>query len=71
MHILFFLFNREFLILYIWHFFRDYLVVMHFLLEYGAYRCNQHLEACGAPLCHKEGVHLGYLIKVLPNFSIL
>ena len=52
-------------------FFHDYLVVMHFLLEYGTYRCNQHLEACDAHLCHMESVNFGYLIKVLPNFSIL
>lgn len=52
------------------HFFRDFLVVTHFLLESGAHRCNQHLKARGAPLCRKEGGPLGYLIEVLPNFFI-
>lgn len=52
-------------------FFHDYLVIMHFLLEYGTYRWNQNLEAHDAHLCHMEGVNFGYLIKVMPNFSIL
>lgn len=51
-------------------FFRDFLVVTHFLLESCAHRCNQHLKAHGAPLCRKEGVPLGYLIEVLSNYFI-